>query len=326
MKKRDIRQVSDRNAKYKPWKAMIPVQVPPDAQTNGVVAVFQNHLVTVFVKETTSPGFFDKDGKPSKVAHLIISWSDPTRHDEIPYRFKQKVKEELCTDFSDGVEIFPARWREQDLKNTHLWVLFPGTVLPLGLVPRDIDGSVAESVGGQENMLTQEDIEVYVVKYPVDTPDEEIGGMVIEVFADEAECKSAYGDNPLPAHAEAGVTMIGDVPQESPGVAWSDKAKMKMANIVTKARVVEMPQEPPTLFYHHESIEDEIYPDVDDENEPMGLEENLALAGAMREAMENRRKETAERVDNVSRIITTANESLDAAKIAADKPRIIIPR
>jgi len=290
-----MKKKTDRNSRFKPWRTLIPFTVPPEAAMSGVVAAFQNHLLTIFVKETDSPAFSDPHGNPSKIAHLIIHWSDTNHKGEIPYKFLQKAKSELCGEQSDAVQLYPAAWREDDLKQTHLWALPQGASFPIGLVPLDLQKKMAEAVGGRENLITEEDMQVRVLTH---------ADGIIEVFADEKEREEAYGENPVPDGTVAADKLIGEVPMESPLVGWTAKAKTKASELMAKAKraaPAAKVQEAPQLFYDNDNprfegtvyseLEDELEGEMDSDDDPVGVEEHLALEGAMRIAMANKGEE-----------------------------------
>jgi hypothetical protein len=312
----------DRNAKYKPWSRLIPFQVPPEAAVNRVVAAFQNHIVTVFVKEVVSPYFKDPDGNSQVMVHLMLQWAKGLRGtDDYFYRMKQHVKSELCGPQSEYVELGPGAWREEDYRQTFLWVLPQGATYPLGLVPNDIEGKMSEISGGRENVVMKEDLEVFVVKH-LGNEDED---SVIEVFVSEDECNGFYGDRPLPEGCQSGIEMIGDVPSESTNVAWTDAAKAKVANVMAKSQRVQSDHhETPELFYDKATIEDEIFPDLDDSNS--SIEENLAIATIMRQMSNYRDDERVKRLRSVTEeVIGRSLDGIDLENKSDDKPRIIYP-
>lgn len=319
----------DRNLKTKPWKPLIPFAVPPEGTTTGVVAAFQNHILTIFVKETDAPAFLDPEGKPTKVAHLIIMWSDKSRKDEINYRYLQRAKSELCGSQADAVQLYPAAWREENFSSVHLWVLPQGAAFPIGIVPRDIESKMAEMVGGRENVVMKEDLELFVVKHGNGNDE------MIEVFSSEDECKQIYGDNPIPETSKSGIEMIGSIPLESSTVVWTDSAKAKVGKVLAKSEAVaanQVIEEVPELFYENDNPEfdSELHDPVDASieetgEEPSGLEEHLAIAGAMREALSNgREKRAMEMRDAAERVTQRANDNIRETIESATKPNIII--
>lgn len=312
---------------YKPWSQLIPFDVPPNAKASNVIACFQNHLVTVFVKQAETP-LPNPEGRPSKMTHLMMVWTDPSRKEEIPYRFKQKVKRELCSEMSEGVELFPADWREQDMVQTHLWVLEPGAIFPLGIVPVDPESAIAETVGGRENLVTRDELDVFVVRYPDPDPESDTGE-ILEVFESEDECKKIYRDQnaEIPDGASSSIMMIGNIPVEGEGVAWSAKAKAKVGGILAKSRDLSRQQpKSPQLFYEHLTIEDEIWESEDfPEMDPSGDEETVAIGMAMDEALKNKGDKRAAEVRKVAEeVIGKVGQNIVSARGAS--PRIIVPR
>lgn len=319
MKKKGV----DRNLKFKPWKPLIPFQVPEEAKQNGVVAAFQNNHVTIFIKETESPAFTTPDGQPQKIAHLMLQWVQGLKgSDEYFYGLKQRIKRELCGEQSEAIELFPADWRERKFNQTHLWAMLQGATFPIGIVPSDLDKAMADMAGGRENVIVKEELELYVVHH---------NEGIVEVFASEEECKNMYGDNDIPEDSNYGIELIGNVPLESSKVAWTDTAKAKLANVMAKGKAAtQMSEEAPELFDESNTIEDEIFdeevPRDMDDGDPVGLEEDLAIAGAMEEALGNKAEERARQVREVAEEITgKTQESLDDIRNSSEKSKIIIP-
>lgn len=320
MKKKGV----DRNLKFKPWKPLIPFQVPEEAKQNGVVAAFQNNHVTIFIKETESPAFTTPDGQPQKIAHLMLQWVQGLKgSDEYFYGLKQRIKRELCGEQSEAIELFPADWRERKFNQTHLWAMLQGATFPIGIVPSDLDKAMADMAGGRENVITKEDLELFVVRI--------YDKGIIEVFESEEECKNMYGDNDIPKESVCGIEMIGNIPLESPTVAWTDGAKAKLANVMAKGKAAtQSVEKAPELFDESDTIEDEIFdeevPREMDDGDPVGLEEDLAIAGAMEEALKNKAEERVKQVRKVAEEITDETQkSLDDIRNSSDKPKIIIP-
>jgi len=285
----------NRNARFKPWKRLIPFQVPPDAATSGVVAAFQNHLVTIFIKETDSQAFTDPQGKPLKMAHLMLQWTkDLKGTDEYFYMLKQKLKSELCGENSEFVELGPAAWREEDFKQTHLWVLPMGASFPVGIIPVDLEKAMADQVGGKENLVTKDELEVFVVKHEEQD--------MTEVFSNKEEA-----------------------------------AKIKVSNVLAKSKAASsLPEiaETPELFYENDNEEfaatDEAEMDAEFEDEgPVGDEEHMAIAVAMKEAMANRAEHRADKAKAATAsIVGQADTNIQDALKAVDeakKSKIIIP-
>ena len=321
----------DRNAKFKPWRPLVPFQIPPDAEAANVVAAFQNHMATVFIKETSSPAFKDPKGEDQFIAHLMIGWTKGLKgDDDYWYALKQRVKSELCGPNAEYVEIGPGVWREENFKQTHLWCFPEGATFPIGIIPADIEKAMKKRVTGGEAIITKEELELFVVRHE--------GSEIIEVFADSAEAEAMYEKNgaKLPtAEGACGVEMIGSIPPESPTAAWTDKAKVKLSNVLAKSEKAGKIEAVPTpeLFYENDSSKfdlseddpaDEEITDEEDEGCPSGLEENIAIAEAMTEAMKNRVDQRAAKVRAVTEeVIGEAEKNISDA--LSTKPKIIIP-
>jgi hypothetical protein len=317
---------TDRNMKYKPWKKLVPFQVPPEAKASNVVAVFQNNHATIFIKETESPGFITSDGSPQKIAHLMINWTKGLKgSDDYFYGLKQRIKRELCGEQSEAVELFPADWREQKFGQTHIWAMLQGATFPIGILPTDIDRAMSDMAGGRENVILKEDLELFVVNH--------IGG-ITEVFESEDECKRMYGDKNIPDDSSYGIEIIGNIPLESNNVAWTDSAKAKLANVMAKGEAAAstgINHETPDLFNEQDTIEDEIFDesisdDDGDDGDPVGLEEEIALADAMKEALGSKADERARRVREVTEsVIGRSEENINAVRKSLNKSKIIVP-
>lgn len=68
--------------------------------------------------------------------HGDMTWLSIKRHDrgtEIPWRHFQQIKNEVCGDECEAVQLYPAESRLADTANEyHLWVLPAGMPVPLG--------------------------------------------------------------------------------------------------------------------------------------------------------------------------------------------------
>lgn len=90
---------------------------------NEVDAVWANGKYAVLIREVKSPW--------GPVQHAAISTLAST---DIPWRDKQRIKNELFGPERVAIEVFPAESQMVDGANMyHLWVLPPGTALPFGL-------------------------------------------------------------------------------------------------------------------------------------------------------------------------------------------------
>jgi hypothetical protein len=91
--------------------------------------VWQNNLYVVIVKR----------GEDGEVSCLSIRRGD--RKTIRDWRHLQQIKNELAGPETEAVELFPATSRLVDVANqTWLWVMPPGTILPLGFPDRFVFG------------------------------------------------------------------------------------------------------------------------------------------------------------------------------------------
>ncbi|MBN2258106.1 MAG: hypothetical protein JW704_09805 [Anaerolineaceae bacterium] len=310
------------------WSPLVFKDFSIEEARHGLVARFENSMVRVDIKETPPSIFTDFHNVPVKMAQLIVYWKDPVvrEMDLKLYRLRQQIKAETCGPNSEYAELGPAPWRDLPFTSTHLWVLPPGSAFPVGIIPEDVEGAIAESVGGHENVVTREDLELFVVRYTeFDAPDGEME--ITEVFASEEECKAVYGEAGIPESATTEVGIIGSVPGEGATTAWSNGAKKKVASIIAKSQsaLMSLPSAPPQLFYDKDTLEDELWPGLDDDGRG-GLEDEIALVFAMQEAMEGKAQDRAARLREVTRgIIARSDSVLGEAKAAAKKPLIVLP-
>jgi hypothetical protein len=277
---RKITRIGDKNMLVG-WTPMQQCTVNEDAEKNGVVANFQNNKYTVFVKQAMSDAFGQQmpDGKvvPAEIIHLLIvrndnkgvrSWED-----------LQRIKDEILGPNAEAVELFPSRERLVESKQTHLWVLPPGMMFPIGLIPEGLAALARAEQEAQEKTMKKEDLEVFVVM-----------GDSIEVFESEEEAKAMYEENgnDIP-EGKSGVEMIGEVPLEEDGALWTDKAKAKAGQVLRRieeidahnkrvddAIVVDIPDD------DHGTIEDEM---GDYEDGPVSVEETIDMERIMKEGI-----------------------------------------
>lgn len=219
----------DRNMKMG-WQPMQLCKIPEDAEKEGVVAVFQNNRYTVFVKEMESPGFKLPDGSPMKIAHLVIS-----RHDKKKIRDwddMQRLKNECLHPMAEAVELYPGEFRRIDMQQTHLWALMPGATFPVGLSPAGGDAMAQAEQQALEEIVSKEELEVFTIECEIE------GNKVLEVFASEEEAREMYqkAGNEFPENGT--VKNIGQIPTPEEGAVWTENAKAKVANVLSKARKV----------------------------------------------------------------------------------------
>lgn len=125
-----------------------------DLNTYGVPWV--NSRWQVWIRKNMPTGFPDPNGGEGcmMVTHLSIK-----RHDRDvvlgkDWRDFQRIKNELCGEDCEAMEIYPAEDRLVDTANQyHLWVLPPGLHLPLGYSER----LVAEQTRGEAKQRSFED-------------------------------------------------------------------------------------------------------------------------------------------------------------------------
>lgn len=314
------------------WTPLVQAMVPEEARKTGVVAVVQNQLYTVFIKETTSPGFeqMGKDGKsePMQIRHLLVIRNDK-KGKEIKWDHKQRIKNELCGPMCEAVELFPAEWRNQKMSQTHIWVLAPGASFPLGIFPEDLGAAGTPA----DVIVTKEDLEVFVVRGEVE------GESFIEVFGDEEEAKAAY-DASGNILTGGGIERIGDVPTIDDGAAWTDAAKVKVAKIISKAEALDKMNMPDVgedvemPFYDDgpDGIEEELgsvfdmsllEKHADQVYGPPSTEENIQIAEFMERKLGEMKEQREIRVGDAARIVgdkvaETEVEQAEEVQAAAD--------
>ena len=86
--------------------------------------------------QVTVDRFLDDEGNTGA---MWLSFKHHDKRPVVPWRDKQRIKNELCGPEAEGVELFPAESRLVDTANQyHLWVLPPGTDLGMGYKQREI--------------------------------------------------------------------------------------------------------------------------------------------------------------------------------------------
>ena len=294
----------NRNRAAGPWQPLQPMQIAPDALAQGVVAAFRNHRYAVYIKQTVSPGFLMQgpDGKTqaAPVMHLIVVRGDgksPT------WRDLQRIKNELAHEEADAVEIFPAESRKIDASQTHLWCLPPGVRIPLGLMPEGAMPSPDDEV--IPGVVRRSDLQFFVVE----TPQQDDAPPLVEVFADEKDACESYESTGVPLPETAGLRMMGAVPLEDEGAAWSPAACVRRDELqerIARAAAdnvarqhdlddrVRWPDNPPGL--EEELEEAGMWGGPLDEG-PLDTTEEDRLATAMEEGIARKREERAEALD-----------------------------
>jgi hypothetical protein len=123
------------------WTPLQPARlVGADAGDAGFERVFKNNLYTVLVRRMEP-----RSGFPPMV-HLSFRRND--RKTCVDWRHKQYIKNEICGEECEAVEVFPAESRLVDTSNQyHLWVFEDGYQLPFGFGERLVCNSEESSIG-----------------------------------------------------------------------------------------------------------------------------------------------------------------------------------
>lgn len=313
----------DRNRAAGAWQEMQPIAIDDEARAAGVVAAFRNNRFAVYIKNAVSEGLLMQgptgQPQPTPVVHLIVVGAGgraPT------YEEAQRIKCELVHDESDMVEIYPARAREVKATQTHYWCLPPGYPLPLGLVPSGAAPEVdADAIPG---VVTRAELQFYVVETP-----QEGQPPIVEVFVDAADAEACYAANGLPAPSGA-LRMLGNVPHEEEGAAWSPGAVTRRDELV--ARVTEagrkMAEEQVAqidsarMTYGPSSIEDEIADAGDFAHGSLEAEEGDRLEDLMRTGMQRHAMVREAAMTAEQRAAEAAGEQAAADELAAMRARM----
>lgn len=156
------------------WTPFVQMEVPEEmTKTTGVMVSVKNNLYTVLIRNSKTAMFADPRGQPLEIAHLILSHNDMSDR-EIPFEDLMRIKNELCSPKAEAVQIYPMEARRIETKKTHLWVLPPGAIFPIGLWPK-------ESGVGSPKLGEATDAP------PVEAPADEAGKTVEESKPQEAE-------------------------------------------------------------------------------------------------------------------------------------------
>jgi hypothetical protein len=217
--------VRDRNQKYRRWSPLVKYDVHQFDLEKGIVDQYQNHLVTVFIKRSETDGFLGMTGlgkkidKPVIVYEMILKWTDINRRDPVPYSMRMLCRDEIFGPNCEACELYPARYREVKSELTHVWVFGPDFMLPFGLIPDDLGKRLTDD----DSVVSQADVEAFVVRH---------SGGIVEVFADESECKAMYGEKTIPELSTKGVELLHNVEPPCETVAWTPVAIGKMNRLV----------------------------------------------------------------------------------------------
>lgn len=211
----------DRNARYKPWVALQAVKVSDELKSTGVVACFYNHLVIVFIRELECNSIFLGENESGVMVHLSIRWADLSRKDEIPYKIKQRIKNEIMGGHCEAVELFPAIWREDvETPYCNLWVLPDAHMYPVGVFPQDVIDKMSKL---RESDKEKADEDMYTVFYS------EIQDGVLEVYENAEEYESSIVKHSISIKGVEQVMKMSEVigKEGQCTVAYSESAKRK---------------------------------------------------------------------------------------------------
>ena len=199
------------------WTKLEPAQLTEEMKSQKVLAVFQNNLCVVYIKEA---GAIDGTNNSPPVTHLIIH---SKYGKELSYENKRNVKNELCSNDAEAVELIPASWRElKEIQQTHLWVLPLGQSYPIGLLPHDYEERIQKAqqdvIKNSGVQINKEDLELFIVDQKE----------YKEVFMSEDEAIESYKRNNVDFPGGE-IGTIGKVPFDNDNYIWSEGAKHKAA-------------------------------------------------------------------------------------------------
>ena len=104
---------------------------------------FINNLYQVSMSRT----FVDWFGAEKDIVQLCIRRRDGAMIWD--WRHFQKIKNELCGEECEGLQLFPAESRKVDTSNKwHIWIVADGTKMPFGWRQRDVQDANVEGVPG----------------------------------------------------------------------------------------------------------------------------------------------------------------------------------
>lgn len=156
----------------------VKLELNEEAQQAGLIAAYENSHYRVFIKMGGSQSFLDSESKPIQIVHLMVVHKG---NKDITWETLQKIKNELVSDFSDGVEIYPSENRRMNVKQRHLWCFPPGFTFPLGLMPHN--PAIEQAMKDVDKVLRE------TTFFVVQTSDK-----TYEVFVAESEAKMKLGD------------------------------------------------------------------------------------------------------------------------------------
>ena len=116
------------------WTPMKQIMKPPGSEGSMMDSCWVNSRYEVYAYRYDN----SKGTGPSQMVHLSFKQM-PERDPFIPWRDKQRIKNEVLGPEWEGVELIPAESRLVDTSNQfHLWCFPPGTRLPMGFVDREV--------------------------------------------------------------------------------------------------------------------------------------------------------------------------------------------
>ena len=314
------------------WVPMQPIEVSDVAAADGVIGVFVNDRYACYQKQTQSSGFLmqgpDEKAVPVPITHLIVVRRDARAAD---WNDLQRIKNELVGAESDAVELFPANSRLLNMPKgqTHLWCLPPGYRMPLGLFPAPPVLDAAENDDVIPGMIKRSDLQFYVVEslQPHGEPP------IVEVFADEADAKACYESTGVSLPDGGRLAMLGQIPMEEEGAAWSsgavarrDEIGRRIAQASANMADEQSLRERSLLPAGPIGVEDEMEADgalgnvVDG---PMDVMEASRLEAAMRAGMEAKQVSRDEEITEEIRAAREAGEKQAEADLAAMRKQLV---
>jgi hypothetical protein len=104
---------------------------------------FINNLYQVSMSRT----FVDWFGVEKDIVQLCIRRRDGAMVWD--WRHFQQIKNELCGEEVEGLQLFPAESRKVDTSNKwHIWIVADGTKMPFGWQQRDVQDASVQGVPG----------------------------------------------------------------------------------------------------------------------------------------------------------------------------------
>jgi len=145
MGKASRRKKEKRDRLNEVWTPLEPARLTNvDTDEVGFEKVYMNDLYTVLVR-SLEPRSEDLP----KMTHLSFRRND--RKACIDWRHKQYIKNELCGEECEAVEVFPAESRLVDTSNQyHLWVFEEGYSLPFGFGERLVCSAGKSKIGAKQ--------------------------------------------------------------------------------------------------------------------------------------------------------------------------------